>query len=161
MICWDSDQSGARPGINTFERRLSEPWVHVDQPEMRPSIPYAHSYHDQAIFGEEGHDIKYGQEDRSGADLFESSVGVGTSNVHDGRDDVRSSFGDVSVGMMLHQDSFGSMLHTSLVLQHRLPHWLKYTMTNLQSMKPTSVNHHRGLMVLTMVILILAKKVTM
>ena len=98
MICWDSDQFGARPGMNTFERHLSEPWVHVDQPEMRPSIPHAHSYRDQAIFGEEGHDVKYGQEDRSDADLFENSVGVGTSNVHDGRDDVRSSFGDVSVG---------------------------------------------------------------
>ena len=98
MIRWDGHRSGTRPGMKPFERHLSEPWMHVDQPEMRPSIPHARSYRDQAIFGEEGHDVKHGQEDLSCADRFENSVGVGTSNVHDGRDDVRSSFGDVSVG---------------------------------------------------------------
>ena len=92
-----NSSNGYRPGMYPFERHISEPWVHIDRPDMRPPIHHAHSHDGHPIFAEEVADVKNG-EDLSIANRFEESAGMRTSNVHRVTDDVRSPFGDVFVG---------------------------------------------------------------
>ena len=64
-----NSSNGPRPGMNHFERHMSEPWLH-ERPEMRPSIPHAHSYqsahlhdlHDNHAHGDAGNKHAHGQE---------------------------------------------------------------------------------------------------
>ena len=83
--------------MHLCERSRDKPWVQVDHLETRSPIEHAHSLHGHPSFAEEDPDVKYGDEDPSTGNSFEDSVGVGTSNVHDGSRDVRSPLGDVSV----------------------------------------------------------------
>ena len=39
-----NSSNGHRPGMYPFERHISDPWVHVDRPDMRPPIHHAHSH---------------------------------------------------------------------------------------------------------------------
>ena len=79
-----------------FKRYFSKAWVQVDHPETRPPIPHADSHHGHRSFPVEDPDVKSGQENLSVDSCVEDSVGLGTSNVHDGGRDVRSPLGNVS-----------------------------------------------------------------
>ena len=65
-----NSSNGHRPGMYPFERHMSEPWVHVDRPDMRPPIHHAHSHqnphphdlHNDHAHGDAGHKSAHGLE---------------------------------------------------------------------------------------------------